>query len=197
MPEAESRRRFWRGRWTVVTSLGLLALILLTVLVLDGRTSTPPEPTPAVDSTQPSSPDPSDGGSPSVPAAPSLPPFSDVQRLSMTFPEKQRTDPASFTVTAGETYLLQFDVETEKPAASPGVGFMLGLSLQCTDQDGRDVATLGGTQNLLTGEPVILSNQLLLTPTRDGLVTCSMLVNAPDADIAARARASRSTSPGR
>lgn len=186
MPEAESRRRFWRGRWTVVTSIGLLALVLLAVLVLDGRTSTPPEPTPAVDSTQPSSPDPSDGGSPSVPAAPSLPPFSDVQRLSMTFPEKQWTDPASFTVTAGETYLLQFDVETEKPAASPGVGFMLGLSLQCTDQDGRDVATLGGTQNLLTGEPVTLSNQLVLTPTRDGLVTCSMLVNAPDADIAAR-----------
>ncbi|MEE1650735.1 hypothetical protein V1260_08005 [Brachybacterium sp. J144] len=186
MPEAESRRHIRRTRWVVVALAGLFALVLLAVLVLDGRVTTHPEPAPTADSTRPTSPDPSDAGSASASPGPSVAPFSAVQRLSMTFPEKQRTDRTSFAVEEGETYLLQFDVDAEKPAGSPGYGFMLGLTLQCTDQDGRGVATLSGTQNLLTGEPVTLSNQLVMTPARDGVITCSMLANAPDADLAAQ-----------
>lgn len=185
MPEFENRRHIRRSHWAVGSIAVALVGLLVVVLMLDGRYSSPPEEKSTPPTT--SAPSPSDGGGTRNPTpGPATVPFSSVQKLKMIFPEKQSTDEASFMVEASETYLLNFDVVAEKPADSEGYGFMLGLSLRCTDQDGRPVATIGGTENLLTGQPVTFFNQTTLTPERDGVFTCSMLANAPEAPLAAK-----------
>ena len=87
-----------------------------------------------------------------------------------------------FTLGAGEAYVATVDVATEKPPDSEGVNIFLGMRLTCTDAAGEVIGTAGGTENLLTGEPVTLSNQVLLRPERSGVHQCSVLLNAPNDD---------------
>ena len=196
MPEVESRRHIRRSRWVVAAAALLVALLVILVLALDGRlfSKDGPEENPTSGATSSSDAgggtsygggSPSDGGADTAGTVP----FSSVEKMSMRFPSEKRTRSRSFDVEAGKTYLLRFDVSTEKPADSPGNGFMLGVRLECTDEQGAQVATTGGTQNLLTGEPVTFANQVVLTPSRSGVYSCSVLANAPDADLAAKGTA--------
>lgn len=186
MPEVESRRHVRRSRWFVAGCAVMIAALLVLVLVLDGRFSPTSPERPTAASPTAATREPSDGGGSSAGDAPAVVPFSSVQKLSMTFPDRQSTDKASFAVEAGEDYLVSFDVNTEKPAGSDGVGFMLGVRLSCTDESGEVVGQVGGTENLNTGKPVTLSNQFLFSAGRDGIVTCVMLANAPNAEVAAK-----------
>ncbi|GAA1327092.1 hypothetical protein GCM10009592_13560 [Brachybacterium rhamnosum] len=201
MPEVESRRHIRRSRWVAAAAALLVVLLVVLVLVLDGRLFSnggSGEPTAGATSSPGGDPSdagggPSDGGSSASDGggtdAAGTVPFSAVEKMSMRFPSEKRTQSRSFNVEAGETYLLRFDVSTEKPADSPGNGFMLGVRLECTDEQGKQVATTGGTQNLLTGDPVTLTNQVVLAPRASGVYRCSLLANAPDAALAAKGTA--------
>lgn len=196
MPEVESRRHIRRSRWVVAAAALLVTLLVILVLALDGRLFSKggPEESPtsgAITSSDAGGGTSDGGGSPSDGGADTAGtvPFSSVEKMSMRFPSEKRTQSRSFNVEAGKNYLLRFDVSTEKPADSPGNGFMLGVRLECTDQRGAQVATTGGTQNLLTGDPVTLTNQVVLTPSTSGVYSCSLLANAPDAALAAKGTA--------
>lgn len=199
MPEARmrtgaqrhARMRAKRSVWALI-AVSMLAVLALLLVVMDVRPGGPGDGTPpsAVPSSETDSGSEETEGTGEVETSPAqrpaLVPFSAVQTIPMTFPGKERSESRSFSVSAGEKYLLRFDVDAEKPAKSDGHSFMLGVSLDCTDEKGRSVASLGGTENLLTGDPVTFSNQVVLAPERDAVYTCSMLANAPDAELAAR-----------
>ncbi|MGP5090397.1 hypothetical protein [Brachybacterium tyrofermentans] len=108
-----------------------------------------------------------------------LPPFRSTETASLTVPQDARVASGEFTLEKGAAYVVTVDVATEKPADSAGVNIFLGARLECTDPSGDVLGTAGGTENLLTGEPVTLSSQLLLRPSRDGVYHCDVLLNAP------------------
>lgn len=107
------------------------------------------------------------------------------EKVSLTVPETVRTSAESFPVAAGERYLLRFDVSTVKPAGSPGSAMYFGVSLSCAGPDGVDSQSIGGTQNILPGEPVTLSNQFLYSVSGGGERTCRVAVSSPHQGAAA------------
>ncbi|MGP9604649.1 hypothetical protein ACT3SY_17765 [Brachybacterium sp. AOP42-E1-35] len=149
----------------------VVASLVMVLAVLWGRTMIEPdEPsTPAPGPTAPS-----DGGN-----GREVPPLRVEETASLTVPQEAQVAAREFTLESGKAYVATVDVATEKPADSDGVNIFLGMRLTCTDTEGEVIGTAGGTENLLTGEPVTLSNQVLLRPERSGVHRCSVLLNAP------------------
>ncbi|EWS81510.1 hypothetical protein BF93_16520 [Brachybacterium phenoliresistens] len=161
-PDGARRRR--RLRWAL-SAFTVVILLVIAVVVLwkpDVPGPIPPNPTGEHEGTQVS------------------------ESVSLTVPETVRTTSASFPVSAGETYLLRFSVETVKPAGSPGSAMYFGVSLACVGPDGEDSRSIGGTQNLLQDEPVTLHNQFLYEVSGDGERTCRLVVSSPNENAAAK-----------
>lgn len=60
----------------------------------------------------------------------------------------------------------------------------VGVSFRC-GPEGEELGTQsrGGTQNILPGERVTLENRILLTPPRDGVISCEVSASTPYDDI--------------
>lgn len=172
-PSPAGRRRRWIG--------GTVALIVVLVLIVvlgivrqnatDAPTSTPTTASPSMSQ------------APTMLAAPTAP-FSRIDTASLTVPEETRFAAGEFAVIAGATYLVTFALDTEKPEGSDGYAMYLGVTFSCAPQGDDGGASVGGTQNLLTGEPTTYRNQLLLTPTADSIVSCTIKASAPYDDVA-------------
>lgn len=104
----------------------------------------------------------------------------------LTVPETVRMESHEFTAYAGATYLLEFEVSTAKPEGSPGTAMYFGVNLACGGEAGGTTRSIGGTQNLVTGESVTLSNQFLLRSGDTELQSCRMVLSSPNEDAAAR-----------
>jgi len=102
---------------------------------------------------------------------------------SLTLPEHVSVAEDEFVVEAGHSYLLSFQLGTVKPEGEPGTIMYLGVTLSCS---GAASGTIGGTENLLPGEPVTYSNQMLLTPSSGGRVTCRVSASSPVEDVPAK-----------
>lgn len=113
------------------------------------------------------------------------PPYSVTDTASLTLPQERRIAQGTFFLSEGTTYLVQFDLSTVKAEDAPGVGMYLGATFSCRPAGGGPGGVIGGTENLLPGEPVTFTNQFLLSPQRSGEYTCSLLVSAPYDDVAA------------
>ncbi|MGP9736130.1 hypothetical protein ACT3SQ_16430 [Brachybacterium sp. AOP42-C2-15] len=168
-PQMPRRRILLAGAMTLA-----LALILVIVLVGPFRDSWgpgSPEETPTA--TGPSDPA-------RTTAGPNAPPQVFREEASLTVPENVLAAAGAFTLQQGEAVVVAVDVATEKPADSDGVNIFLGIRLTCTDPSGATVGTAGGTENLLTGVPVVLANQVLLRAAADGIFHCEVFLNAPN-----------------
>lgn len=159
------RRRLWVA--------GGAVLVVLTLVVALGLLQQGPEG----DSVVTSSPSPTE----------SLPPQDPVEQsgtASMTVPEETRFAGGEFPARAGSTYLVTFELGSEKPEGSGGESMYLGVTLGCSPEAGGPGASIGGTQNILTGEPSSYTNQFLFTAEVDGQVECSFKASAPYDDVA-------------
>ena len=61
----------------------------------------------------------------------------------------------------------------------------LGVTFSCSGEDTGASNWIGGTENLLRGEPVTYANQMLLQPETAQVVNCSVRANAPYDHVAA------------
>ena len=122
--------------------------------------------------------------SPGLPPAP-LTPYSVVDEVPLTLPQELRAAQGTFFLEGGRSYVATFTLSTVKPPDEPGLGMYLGVTFSCADADGSGSEWIGGTENLLRGEPATYRNQLLLTPKEDQVVSCSVRANAPYDDVAA------------
>lgn len=104
---------------------------------------------------------------------------------SLTVPGTARTSPHSFKAHPGTTYLLSFDISTVKPEGTPGTAMYLAVNLACGTADGGTSRSVGGTQNLITGEAVTLSNQFLLTVDSEEEQVCRVALSSPNESAAA------------
>lgn len=104
---------------------------------------------------------------------------------SLTVPDTVRTPSHGFQAEAGDTYLLEFEATAEKPDASPGDAMYFGASLACAGPDGVTLRSVGGTQNVRTGETVTIRNQFLLEAEKSGEYSCRLSVNSPSEEAAA------------
>lgn len=165
-------------RWWLTVSALILALILLAVIALrwTGGEESRGGPMLPVPSDAPSA--------PTLPPAP-VPPVSVIDEVPLTLPQELRAAHGSFYLEAGETYVATFAVSTVKPPEQPGLGMYLGITFSCSGVDGWESEWIGGTENLLRGEPVTYRNQLLLSPDEDQVVSCSVRANATYDDVAA------------
>lgn len=179
--ERTSRQPSW---WKVAAAALTAAVIMLGAVLIAGRlwgseddqgppvaTSSGQESTP-VESTSPTSSSSSDGDGTELP-------LTVEDSATLTVPEDADVAEESFDVTGGSNYVVTVDVSTEKPADSLGANIYLGARMTCTDGTDDGTAEAGGSENLLTGEPVRYSNQVLLTPAEDATYTCSVYLNAP------------------
>lgn len=107
------------------------------------------------------------------------------ESTSLKVPETKRIAQGSFEVEEGMSYLVQFEVSTVKPEGSPGEAMFLGVSLNCSGTDGMEGKSVGGTQNLITGEDVELRNQFVLFNQSEGEQACNVSISAPYPDVAA------------
>ncbi|WP_193105896.1 hypothetical protein [Brachybacterium sp. FME24] len=105
---------------------------------------------------------------------------------TLTVPGTGRAAVGSFEAAPGESYLMQFEVVTTKPEGSPGTAMYLGVSLNCSGTGGAGSGSIGGTQNLLTGEATTLRNQFVLGSTEGGPQSCNISVSAPNPEVAAQ-----------
>lgn len=177
--QGSTRRGANARRW-----LGGAAVLLITVLVLSvgvvlGIRGDPGSPTDA----GPAGSDPT-VSSPTPPPALGTP-YTRVDDVSLTLPEEVRAAHGTFFIEGGTSYVATFAVSTVKPPEEPGLGMYLGVTFSCAGEDGGVTEWIGGTENLLRGEPVTYRNQLLLTPEADQVVSCSVRANAPYDDVAA------------
>lgn len=77
----------------------------------------------------------------------------------------------------GQKYLLELEIRAEKPANSPGRATYFGYNLSCQLQDGTSqTISVGGTENLVNGNPVTLSAAALLPASEDAQYSCRALV---------------------
>jgi len=101
---------------------------------------------------------------------------------TLTLPEHVSVAEDEFVVESGQSYLVSFQLGTVKPEGEPGTIMYLGVTLGCS---GAASGTTGGTENLIPGEPVTYSNQMLLMPSGDGAVTCRVSASSPVGDVPA------------
>lgn len=104
---------------------------------------------------------------------------------SLTVPETIEMPPHSFKAHPGVMYLLSFDISTVKPEGTPGAAMYLGVNLACGATGGGTTRSIGGTQNLTTGKPIILSNQFLLTVGSEEELYCRVVLSSPNENAAA------------
>lgn len=112
-------------------------------------------------------------------------PFTVEDEAQLTVPDTIRMDGSSFTVRGGSTYLMRLEVSTLKPEGSPGAAMYFGIALSCSGADAVESRSAGGTQNILTGEPVTLRQQFLLHASHDGERICRVSLNSPNKNAAA------------
>lgn len=169
-PDAPRRRLLAA---TLLGALLVLALVvILALVVLERRGGSAPEaPSPAPTTTEAPPPFPE-------------PPVSTIDRATLTVPEEARIAEHTFWGLAGEAYLVTLDVVSEKPAESEGWAMYLGVLISCAPEAGGAGDYRGGTQNLRTGERTAYRNQLLVTPSADGAITCDVKLSAPYDDVA-------------
>lgn len=159
---------------TLLGALLALALVgVLAVVALERRDGDVPEAAPTTRTTATETP-------PPVPE----PPVSTIDRTTLTVPEEARIAEHTFWGRAGESYLVTLDVVSEKPADSEGWAMYLGVLVSCAPEAGGASDYRGGTQNLRTGERTTYRNQLLVTPSADGAITCDVKLSAPYDDVA-------------
>lgn len=148
---------------------GVVALILVTVLVIavlelpSLREPTPPPET-------------------SPPPQESL---EITESVSLTVPDVVQMPPHSFNAQPGTSYLFNYDISTVKPEGTPGTAMYLGVNLACGSTDDGTTRSMGGTQNLITGEPTTLSNQFLLTVDSEEEQSCRVVLSSPNGNAAA------------
>lgn len=170
------RRRAWKQ------GLGVLAVVLVFVVsVVLVNLPSGEEPTPPA-------------GPTTSEAAPGEEPLEVSTSTTLTVPDTQRLEPQSFDADEGATYLLQFEASTTKPADSPGDAMYFGASLACGGPDDGTLRSVGGTQNVRTGETVTIRNQFLLTIETPGRHLCRVSLNSPNEDAAAEGTTAEITS---
>jgi len=104
---------------------------------------------------------------------------------TLTVPDTLRMESDVFEAGSGDTYLLEFEATAEKPSGSPGDAMYFGANLACGGPDGETLRSVGGTQNVRTGEEVTIRNQFLLTIEDSGSHACRLSLNSPNEDAAA------------
>lgn len=107
------------------------------------------------------------------------------ETLPLTVPATLRTDTHRFEVEDGKSYLLSFEVSATKPVQTPGTAMYLGVSLACTGGGDAEVRSISGTQNILDGKPVTLTNQFLLVADGGGERACNLMVSSANESAAA------------
>jgi len=151
----------------------VVILLLCAVLVVRWAESEDPEgiasPTPTIASSPPPFP---------------VAPVSTVDDVTLTVPEESRFAHGTFWAEAGATYLVTMDLESVKPEGSGGRSMYLGVTLSCSPQAGGPGISVGGTQNMLTGEETLYSNQGIISIPEDGAIDCSIKTSAPYDDVA-------------
>lgn len=176
-PRRGANRRWWLGGVAAV----LVALLVVAVVGVRGgilgESSSPTDPEQSESETT---------ASPSsvLPPAP-IAPYSVVDEVPLTLPQELRAAHGTFFLEGGKSYVATFAVSTVKPQDEPGLGMYLGVTFSCVGEDNSGSEWIGGTENILRGEPVTYQNQLLLTPEVDQVVSCSVRANAPYDDVAA------------
>lgn len=111
-------------------------------------------------------------------------PFSRVDDTPLTVPERTRFAEDTFWATAGTEYLVTMDLQSTKPEGSGGRSMYLGVTLSCSPQAGGPGISVGGTQNMRTGEVTAYRNQGLISVPEDGPIDCSIKASAPYDDVA-------------
>lgn len=156
-----SRKRWlpWGG-----VALILIVAVVIAVLLLPPRREPvpPPETTPSPQE-----------------------PLEISETASLTVPETIKMSPHSFKARPGVNYLLSYDISTVKPEGTPGSAMYLGVNLACGTSDNGTSRSVGGTQNLITGELVELSNQFLLTVESQVEQSCRVILSSPNGNAAA------------
>lgn len=161
------RERPWR--WGLGAFAAVILLVVATVLIRapSGDDETPPT------------------GQPTSSGQSSGEPLEVADATTLTVPDTLRMDSGAFDAEAGDTYLFQFDATATKPAGSPGDAMYFGANLACGGPEGGTLRSVGGTQNIRTGEQVTIRNQFLLTIERSGSHACRLSLNSPNEDAAA------------
>lgn len=117
---------------------------------------------------------------PPFPAAP----VSTVDDVTPTVPEETRFAQGTFWAEAGASYVVTMDLEGMKPEGSRGRSMYLGVTLSCSPQAGGPGISVGGTQNMLTGEETSYRNQGIISMPDDGAIDCRIKASAPYDDVA-------------
>lgn len=92
---------------------------------------------------------------------------------------------SSFSVNPDHKYLVQLSLMVEKPEDSPGSATYLGYTLSCaSDLDDEEGVSVGGTQNLVNGQPVTLEASALLPETQGAGYRCRVVVANPYEHVA-------------
>ncbi|MFC7457056.1 hypothetical protein ACFQS2_07660 [Brachybacterium sp. GCM10030267] len=171
MPERPGDHGRRRAGWVAGALMTVLLVVAVVLLVWH----------PPADLSLPNAPAPSDTSAPMDDD-----PVVARQTASLTVPESLRLPARSFEAEAGQTYLVQFRAAMEKPPGSQGSAMYFGASLACGGgPDGGTLRSVGGTQNVRTGERVVITNQFLLKVEHTGTHSCRLSVNSPNAEAAA------------
>lgn len=169
--EFQDQRRRSRRRTLFGLALGVLIVVALVISIA------------RLGSVEPRTEDP---GTSTTPAAGSSEPLIVREAMSFTVPDTVRTPSQAFEVRAGDTYLLEFEATAQKPEESPGEAMYFGSSLSCADGAGEAISSIGGTQNVRTGETVTIRNQILLEAEKADEYSCRLSVSSPNEDAAAK-----------
>lgn len=98
----------------------------------------------------------------------------------LEIPGKTVLGSSSFSVKPDRKYLVQLLLMVEKPKDSPGRATYLGYTLSCvSDHDDGEGTSVGGTQNLVNGQPVTLEASALLRGAQGAEYSCRVVVANP------------------
>ena len=151
-------------------------VIVAVILVMTTVTVFRPEP----DRSEPDDP----GSSAAVPDV-WKEPLTFQESSSLSVPDTMRLPGQTFEGERGLTYLVEFAATAEKPEGSPGSAMYFGASLACGGPDGATIRSVGGTQNVRSGERVTIRNQFLLDADRSGNYACRVSLSSPNDEAAA------------
>ena len=156
--------------WWILSVLIVAVILVMTVVVSR----------PGPDRSEPDAP----GPSATVPDV-SEEPLTFQESTSLSVPDTMRLPGGTFEAEGGSTYLVEFEATAEKPEGSPGSAMYFGASLACGGPDGGTIRSVGGTQNVLSGERVTIRNQFLLDADRSGNYACRVSLSSPNDEAAA------------
>ena len=161
-----------RRHWLIAGAVLLAVLIVVVAVVLVRGEGDPPQA------------DPRTSAAPAPPPPYPVAPVSVVDHATLTVPEETRFAQSTFWAKADTTYVVTLDLESTKPEGSGGRSMYLGVTLSCTPQAGGPGLSVGGTQNMLTGELTTYRNQGTISVPEDGPIDCSIKSSAPYDDVA-------------